>query len=105
MNVLIEHLRLSGLKFVNLEIIKKYCTLLKSQAIYPNKYGIAIPTHNELIAYNKTEEQVKTELGLNELIYLDLESLCDTLTELNPKIKDFEVSVFNGKYISNEQIM
>ena len=72
---------------------------------YPNKYGIAIPTHNELIAHNKTEEQIKTELGLNELIYLDLESLCDTLTELNPKIKDFEVSVFNGKYISNEQIM
>tara|TARA_Y100001970_G_C13751756_1_gene611310 strand:+ start:118 stop:363 length:246 start_codon:yes stop_codon:yes gene_type:complete len=72
---------------------------------YPNKYGIAIPTHNELIAYNKTEEQVKTELDLNELIYLDLDSLCDTLTELNSKIKDFEVSVFNGRYISNEQIM
>ena len=65
----------------------------------PNIYGIAIPSHGELIAHNKTESMVEKELGVDKLFYLDLESLCDTLRELNPDLCKFETSVFTGKYI------
>lgn len=66
----------------------------------PNIYGIAIPSHNELIAYNKTEDEVEKELGVDKLIYLDIDSLCKTLTELNPALEQFETSVFDGNYIT-----
>jgi len=66
----------------------------------PNIYGIAIPSHNELIAYNKTEDEVEKELGVDKLIYLDIDSLCKTLTELNPALDEFETSVFDGNYIT-----
>jgi amidophosphoribosyltransferase len=65
----------------------------------PNIYGIAIPSYKELIAYNKTEKEVEEELGVQKLFYLDLESLCETLQELNPKLLQFETSVFTGNYI------
>jgi len=66
----------------------------------PNIYGIAIPSHNELIAYNKTENEVEKEIGADKLIYLDLDSLCKTLRELNPALEQFETSVFDGNYIT-----
>jgi amidophosphoribosyltransferase len=66
----------------------------------PNIYGIAIPSYKELIAYNKTEEEVKKELEVDKLFYLDLDSLCNTLKELNPNLSQFETSVFTGKYIT-----
>lgn len=65
----------------------------------PNIYGVAIPSHEELIAYNKTEKQVEIELNVDKLFYLDLDSLCKTLSELNPNLKYFETSVFTGNYI------
>tara|TARA_Y100000741_G_scaffold209580_1_gene159594 strand:+ start:186 stop:1583 length:1398 start_codon:yes stop_codon:yes gene_type:complete len=67
---------------------------------YPNKYGIAIPTKEELIANNKTIEDIKNELKVDELIYLDINTLCNTLKEINPKITNFEKSVFTGEYIT-----
>lgn len=67
---------------------------------YPNKYGISIPTKEELIANNKNIEQIKNQLKVDDLIYLDIETLCNTLKELNPFIKDFEKSVFTGEYIT-----
>ena len=67
---------------------------------FPNKYGISIPTKEELIANNKNVEQIKNQLKVDDLIYLDIDTLCDTLKELNPLIKDFEKSVFTGEYIT-----
>ncbi len=65
----------------------------------PNIYGIAIPSYEELIAHNKTEKQIEAELNVDKLFYLDLDSLCNTLSELNPNLKHFETSVFTGNYI------
>ena len=65
----------------------------------PNIYGIAIPSHEELIAYNKTKKQIEAEINVDKLFYLDLDSLCKTLSELNPNLKHFETSVFTGNYI------
>ena len=67
---------------------------------YPNKYGIAIPSFQELIAHNRSDSMIKNELNVDELFFLDLDSLCKVLNELNPCIKKFETSVFTGKYIT-----
>jgi len=70
----------------------------------PNMYGIAIPSYNELIAHNKTEEEVRKALNVDRLFYIDLNALCTTLTELNPNLKHFETSVFTGIYITESHI-
>ena len=69
------------------------------QIKYPNKYGIAINTFDELIAHNKTEKQIKNEINVKKLYFLDLKSITKVLNELNPKITNFETSVFTGFYI------
>ena len=66
---------------------------------YPNIYGISIPTKEELIANNKNIHEIKCKLDVDSLIYLELDTLCNTLSELNPSITHFENSVFTGKYI------
>jgi amidophosphoribosyltransferase len=66
---------------------------------HPNKYGIAIPSHKELIAYNKTIEEIRKDFDIKKLNYLDLNSICAVLTQLNKNIINFESSVFNGNYI------
>ena len=48
---------------------------------------------------NKNIEEAKEELGLNGLYFLTLEKMYETLNELNPKIKNYEDSVFTGKYL------
>lgn len=68
---------------------------------HPNKYGIAIPTYSELIAFNKTEKNIEDYLGVNKIIYFTLDLLCETLTSLNSNITNFEKSVFTGNYIAN----
>ena len=67
---------------------------------YPNIYGISIPTYEELIAHNKSLEVIEKELGVKKLIFLDLETICNTLYEINPCLKYFETSVFTGKYMT-----
>ena len=66
---------------------------------YPNIYGISIPTFEELIANKKTNKEIKKEINVNKLYFLDLNSIIKVLNRLNPKINNFESSVFTGKYI------
>lgn len=67
---------------------------------YPNCYGISIPTFNELIAYKNDINEIRDYLGIDELYYLNLESLRNILKSLNSDINTFEESCFTGKYIS-----
>ena len=53
---------------------------------------------SELIASNKTEEDVAEAIGADWLIYQDLEDLIASAQEGNPLIKQFEISIFNGEY-------
>ena len=68
---------------------------------YQNLYGIDMPATKELIASNKTDEEVCQEIGADWLIYQDLEDLIVSVQEGNPSIKEFECSVFTGKYITH----
>jgi amidophosphoribosyltransferase len=69
---------------------------------FPNVYGIDMPTRAELIAAHRSEEEVAREIGANALIYQDLESLKEAVRRANPKLKAFETSCFDGKYITGD---
>lgn len=69
---------------------------------YPNVYGIDMPTSSELVAYNRTVEQVADYIGADRLIYQRLEDLIESCRKFNGSIKSFDVSVFNGQYVSGD---
>ena len=67
---------------------------------YQNLYGIDMPATSELIASNKSDKEVAKEINADWLIYQTLEDLVDTVSAGNPKIKEFETSIFTGNYIT-----
>lgn len=67
---------------------------------YPNVYGIDMPTQSELVAHGRTIDEVASYLGADRLFYQELNDLTDAVRLKNPKITNFETSVFDGKYIT-----
>ena len=67
---------------------------------YQNLYGIDMPATSELIASNKSIEDVALEINTDWLIYQKLDDLIDSVQEGNPEIKEFETSIFTGQYIT-----
>jgi amidophosphoribosyltransferase len=63
-------------------------------------YGIDLADTKELVAYNRTEEDVAKHIGADAVIYQTLPDLVASCTSLNPQIKNFEVGVFSGKYVT-----
>ena len=59
-----------------------------------------MPATSELIASNKSDEEVANEIDADWLIYQTLEDLIDTAKFGNPDISEFETSIFTGKYIT-----
>ena len=69
--------------------------------MYPNNYGIYIPTSNELIAYNRTMNEIAKELNIRNVIYNDLSELIKCLQYMNKNIVDCEKSMFVGNELIN----
>ena len=69
---------------------------------YQNVYGIDMPATTELIAHNRNEEEIKKHIRADELIYQDLIDLKKAAHLGNPKIKNFEDSVFSGNYCTGD---
>ena len=69
---------------------------------YPNVYGIDMPSAEELIAHNRTVEEIQEVIGADWLVYQDLQDLVDTAKEGNPAIDTFDCSVFNGEYVTGD---
>ena len=67
---------------------------------YQNLYGIDMPATSELIASNRTNEEVAKEINADWLIYQTLEDLIETAQFGNPEITEFETSIFTGEYIT-----
>ena len=65
---------------------------------YQNVFGIDMPATKELVAHNRTVRQIKNFIGADELIYQDLEDLRLSASIGNPKITEYEDSVFTGEY-------
>lgn len=69
---------------------------------FPNVYGIDMPTRAELIAAHRSEEEVAREIGADALIYQELDALKAAVQQVNPKLKSFETSCFDGQYITGD---
>ena len=67
---------------------------------YQNLYGIDMPATSELIASNKSDEDVAKEINADWLIYQKLDDLIESVKEGNPEIEEFETSIFTGKYMT-----
>ncbi len=69
---------------------------------YPNVYGIDMPTVGELIAHDKTEEEIASLIGADWLIYQDLDKLIKTTQVGDSAITQFDLSCFNGEYVTGD---
>jgi amidophosphoribosyltransferase len=92
---IIEMARESGAK-------KVYFASAAPEIRFPNVYGIDMPSANELIAYGREIEQISDLIRADGLIFQDLTDLIDAVRELNPEVKRFETSVFDGNYITGD---
>ncbi|MEA3275347.1 MAG: amidophosphoribosyltransferase [Pseudomonadota bacterium] len=70
---------------------------------YPNVYGIDMPAASELIAHDRTEEEICRLLGADRLIFQDLEDLIEAVQKKGKSYVDrFDTSVFNGDYVTGD---
>lgn len=69
---------------------------------FPNVYGIDMPTRSELVAYGRTHEEIAKLIGADRLIYQDVEDLKRAVRDINPEIKDFDASCFDGQYVTGD---
>jgi len=69
---------------------------------FPNVYGIDMSSSNELIAHNKSEDEIAKIIGADWLVYQDLDQLIEAVRAGNPDITDFDLSCFNGSYVTGD---
>ncbi|NDY92144.1 amidophosphoribosyltransferase [Ideonella livida] len=69
---------------------------------YPNVYGIDMPTMEELIAHNRSMEEIRQFIGADALIYQDLEGMKRVVSALQPALQGFEASCFDGQYVTGD---
>jgi amidophosphoribosyltransferase len=69
---------------------------------YPNVYGIDMPTREELIAADRSVEQIRDYIGADALIYQDVDAMKRVVAALNPKLDGFEASCFDGHYVTGD---
>lgn len=81
---------------------KVYFASAAPPVMYPNVYGIDMPSSNELIATGRTDEEICREISADRIIYQDLEDLKEAVRKCNPKISKFDCACFDGEYITGD---
>lgn len=79
---------------------KVYIASAAPQVRFPNVYGIDMPSYEELIAYNRSDDQIAFEIGADKVIFQSLDGLKKSITDINPNITSFDASCFDGKYVT-----
>ena len=69
---------------------------------FPNVYGIDMPTRNELIAHDRTDEEIRRMIEADGLVYQDIDAMKRSVAELGPHLTSFEASCFDGVYITGD---
>ena len=69
---------------------------------FPNVYGIDMPTPDELVAHNRSIEEIRQVIGCDALIYQDVEGMKRAISSLNPKLQGFDASCFDGVYVTGD---
>ncbi|NND92712.1 MAG: amidophosphoribosyltransferase [Granulosicoccus sp.] len=69
---------------------------------YPNVYGIDMPAADELIAHEKSAEEIEKLIGADWLVYQSIEDLIEAVRYDKHPIDQFETSCFTGDYITGD---
>ncbi len=69
---------------------------------FPNVYGIDMPAAHELIAHERSVEEICGEIGADWMIYQDIEDLLESVRYGNQAITEFDTSCFIGQYITGD---
>jgi amidophosphoribosyltransferase len=67
---------------------------------YPNVYGIDMPAATEFVAHEHTVEEIAEYMGVDWLVYQDLDDLIECAAGINSAIDRFDCSVFDGQYVT-----
>lgn len=85
---------------------KVYFASAAPEVRYPNVYGIDMPDAKELIAHDKSVDEIARLIGADWLIYQDLKDVYQAINDAAPDeastIDRFEDSVFTGKYLTDD---
>ncbi len=69
---------------------------------FPNVYGIDMPATSELVAADRTDEEVAKLIGADRLIYQDLDDLVRACLHHDSNIQEFDDSCFSGRYVTGD---
>ncbi|MFK5894776.1 MAG: amidophosphoribosyltransferase [Pseudomonadota bacterium] len=81
---------------------KVYFASASPAVCHPNVYGIDMPSPTEFVAHNSSEQEIADKLGVDWLIYQDLEDLIEACHRGNRDINHYDTSVFSGEYVTGD---
>lgn len=82
---------------------KVYIASAAPEVRYPNVYGIDMPAARELIAHDRTVDEICESIGADKLIFQDLGDLIEAcIDEKHSEVREFDTSVFSGQYITGD---
>jgi len=70
---------------------------------HPNVYGIDMPSAHELVAFNRSVDEVQEIIGADRLIFQDIEDLISAVKKEDKSVvKQFDTAVFDGQYVTGD---
>lgn len=79
---------------------KVYLASASPPVRYPNVYGIDMPAASELVAANRSEQEVGELIGADRLFYQRIEDLEQAVLGKNTRLAGFDSSCFTGHYVT-----
>ncbi|KAH9848856.1 Amidophosphoribosyltransferase [Lenzites betulinus] len=65
-----------------------------------NVYGIDMPSRTELVAHNRSNDEIASAIGADLVIFQTLPDLIASVKQFNPSLDTFDCSVFTGEYVT-----
>ena len=75
------------------QVKKIFIAISSPKIINTNHYGIDIPTKEELLCFQKTNQEIEKDLSVEKIIFQDLNGLKQSIQSFEA-IQHFELSVF-----------
>jgi amidophosphoribosyltransferase len=69
---------------------------------FPNVYGIDMPATSELVAADRTVDEVANLIGADWLVYQDLDDLVAACRHDDAQVTEFDTSCFSGEYVTGD---
>src|SRR2546430_6376249 len=69
---------------------------------FPNVYGIDMPAASELVAANRSDEEVASLIGADWLVYQDLDDLVAACRHDDAQVTEVDTSCFSGEYVTGD---